>query len=293
MRSLHSSRWAGTDDDGSGWRIRPTPAVRWLLIINCGVFCLQQLFGLVRGNPFESFFQLAAMDNRGIDIRHGCLWQFFTYMFLHGSVLHLLFNLIPLYFFGNEMEATMGSRRFLQMYFLGGVVGGLIWYLFNFDSMVPMVGASGAIFAVMIAFAMVYPHRPITLLVFFVLPITLRARTMVVGTVVISVLYLISGENGGVAHLAHLGGAAVGYLYIKAMGSPGWASFFARPFLRRSQRTSSSSHLKVLNPPPMKKEEFIEQQIDPILDKIARHGIQSLTREERRLLDEARDRLSQ
>ena len=220
-------------------------------------------------------------------VSKGCIWQFFTYMFLHSNIVHLLFNLLMLYFFGSDVESALGSKRLLCMYFLGGITGGLLWYVFNIHSPVPMVGASGAIYSVVIAFGTLYPNRPITLLLFFVLPVTLLAKYLAIGTVVLSLLYLMSEKGGDVAHLAHLGGMAVGYLYVKWAGFTPTSSWFQWP---KYPSPRNPSHLRIL-PSPLKKEEFMEQRIDPILDKIAEHGIQSLTREERRLLDEAKDRL--
>ncbi len=259
----------------------PLPVVRWLLIINFAVFCLQNIFSWMGKNAFDAYLALS-----GNGIAHWFLWQFFTYMFLHADVFHLLFNLLGLYFFGNEVESAIGSKRFIRMYLLGGLVGGFLWYAFNFHHHAVMVGASGAIYAVIIAFATLYPNRPITLLVFFVLPVTLLAKYLAIVVVAISVLYSMSTVDH-VAHLAHLGGMGVGYLFIKSLGtSIPWFSWLK--FLKRHHSTPPS--MEVLRS-KTKKDEFIQEQIDPILDKIAQQGIQSLSREERRLLNEAKDRL--
>jgi len=274
----------GTTEYEIGWGMRPRPVVKWLLIINFAVFCLQSIFMALGKTKFEDFLHLSA-----IDVSQGYLWQFFTYMFLHADVLHLLLNLLMLWLFGVEVELALESRRFLQMYIIGGLVGGLLWYVFSYNSGSSMVGSSGAVYAVIIAFATLYPNRPITLLPFFILPVTILAKYLALIAVAVSVLLSIRGESGGVAHLAHLGGMAVGFLFVKALSSPEWFSGFQR-VQRRERGASSSTRFRVVSPMG-KKDEFIKQQIDPILDKIAEHGIQSLTREERRLLDEAKDRL--
>ncbi len=265
--------------DEVGWAVRPTPAVKWLLAINFAAFVLQKIFGLMGNSLFEQFLKLSAPA-----VHEGCLWQFVTYMFLHGSVLHLLMNLLMLYFFGNEVEFALGPKHFLWIYLGGGLVGGLMWFAFNFHTATSMVGASGAVYAVTIAFATLYPRRPITLLVFFVLPVTLPAKQWAIVAVALSALFSVSDDGGNVAHLAHLGGMAVGYLYIRRLAAPGADGASAAP--RAPRRTTRA--LK----PELLKSEFIARQVDPILDKIAEHGIQSLTREERRVLDEAKDRLS-
>ncbi|MCC7519810.1 MAG: rhomboid family intramembrane serine protease [Verrucomicrobiae bacterium] len=268
--------------DDAGWSVRPTPAVKWLLGINFAVFLLQQVFRAMGNQLFADFLKLSAQK-----IHEGCLWQFVTYMFLHGSVIHLLLNLLMLYFFGNEVEFALGPKHFLVIYFGGGIFGGLTWFAFNFHTATSMVGASGAVYAVALAFASLYPHRPITLLVFFVLPVTLLAKYWALVAVALSVLFLISDDGGNVAHLAHLGGMAVGWLYVRRLRAAA-----AAPSPRPSRRDASGHPPVQTLQPRLRKSEYIARQVDPILDKIAEHGIQSLTREERRILDEAKDRLS-
>ncbi|MFZ4695031.1 MAG: rhomboid family intramembrane serine protease [Verrucomicrobiia bacterium] len=276
--------------DEAGWAVQPTPAVKWLLAINFAAFVLQKIFGLMGNSLFEQFLKLSAPA-----VNEGCLWQFVTYMFLHGSVLHLLLNLLMLYFFGNEVEFALGPRHFLWIYLGGGLVGGLVWFAFNFHTATSMVGASGAIYAVTIAFATLYPRRPITLLVFFILPVTLMAKQWVVVAVALSALFCVSDDGGNVAHLAHLGGMAVGYLYVRRLSAPevvGVPSTSCAPRRFTEGRSPSSSADAGALKSALRKSDFISRQVDPILDKIADRGIQSLTREERRVLDEAKDRLS-
>jgi len=267
-----------------GWGMRPTPVVKWLLILNFAFFCLQGIFAFISNPMFQAFLQLSAAG-----VKQGCLWQFFTYMFLHAGPLHLIFNLLMLYVFGNEVEYEIGPRKFLQMYLLGGVVGGMLWFLFNFNNPVPMIGASGAIYAVIIAFGTLFPDRPITLLLFFVLPVTMLARYWAIVAVGISVVFLMSSDQDNVAHLAHLGGMAVGYLFIKALHHS-----WRMPRLNLTKTFDSSKNLRLVKRQPSEsvlETDFISKKIDPILDKIAEHGINSLTREERKLLEEAKDRL--
>lgn len=270
--------------DEAGWAVRPTTAVKWLLIANFAVFLLQQVFRAMDNQLFADFLKLSAQK-----VHEGCLWQFATYMFLHGSVIHLLLNLLMLYFFGNEVEFALGPKHFLGIYFGGGIVGGLTWFVFNLHTAASMVGASGAVYAVTLAFAALYPRRPITLLVFFVVPITLLARQWAIVAVALATLFSISDDGGNVAHLAHLGGMAVGWLFVRRLAAPKSA---AVPW--PSRRDASRSPDVEAGPPQpgLRKSDYIARQVDPILDKIAERGIQSLTREERRILDEAKDRLS-
>jgi membrane associated rhomboid family serine protease len=282
------STWRSADYE-VGWAMRPTPVVKCLLIANAvvfGLYVLSILIGRISGwTGFGIVWSYLALSPSHIQI--GCLWEIVTYMFLHADVWHIIFNLFGLYFFGNEVESTLGSKRFTQLYFLAGIVGGLAWLFFNFQSPGSTIGASGAVYGVIIAFATLYPNRPVSL---FPFPIVIPAKYLAVGVVLISVFSSILDSSGGVADLAHLGGAAFGYIFVKAYSGATWFSILDKLKLRRKPRLRNVT-LEVYRS-PVKKDEFMRQQIDPILDKIAEHGIQSLTREERKLLDEAKDRLS-
>jgi membrane associated rhomboid family serine protease len=272
-------------DSGFGYGIRPPSAiVKWLLIANLGVFVLQSIFFVFKINIFDYVFGLSSSG-----LSKGFIWQLLTYSFLHGGVLHLFFNLLTLFLFGRDVEDEIGGKRFLTMYLLGAGMGALLWLPFNWSHPSSLLlGASGAICAVLIAFATLAPNRSITLLLFFVFPVTILAKWMAIIFVALEVLFAIRGDQG-IAHLAHLGGAAVGYFYIKALFSDhrfNWGGVKSK--WKASLKTTS--HFKILSPPE-KKEDYMEKKIDPILDKIAKQGMQSLTSEERKILDEARERL--
>jgi hypothetical protein len=139
-----------------------------------------------------------------------------------------------------------------------------------------------------IAFATLFPNREITLLLFFILPVTLKAKYMALIAIAFDVFPLLSGADGGVAYLAHLGGAAFGYLYIKQLGygtTPTWLlrlQRVGRSLRPRRRREDSPTRYD-------SSEEFIRKEVDPILDKIAREGMHSLTRRERKILESAKD----
>jgi len=280
------STW-GESEYRPGWGFSLPPVLKWLLIANFGIFLLQTILRVSGIWWFENMFHLSTRD-----VPRGFLWQFVTYMFLHSGVFHIFWNLVILFFFAPETESGLGSRRFLHMYLLAGIFGGLLWYLvcrlfLPVHLEITVTGASASTYAVIIAFATLYPDRPITL---FPLPITLLAKHLAWLTVLISVLLQVRGEGDAVAHLAHLGGMAVGFLYVKAVRSSYSLPRFQMPRFRMS-KSPEGPKLRVL-PPASQKDEFIQQRIDPILDKIAEKGIQSLTVEERRILDEAKDHLS-
>ena len=141
------------------------------------------------------------------------IWQPFTYMFVHGSVWHLLFNMLGLFLFGTQLERRVGSSEFLLYYLVSGTLAGLLsffvyWLTGTFN--VALIGASGAVFAVLLAFATYFPTA--TILVFGILPV--RAPILVLGYAAIELFNLISRTGGNVAHMTHLFGFAVGFLYL-------------------------------------------------------------------------------
>lgn len=150
----------------------------------------------------------------GIVIENGYIWQVFTYMFAHANFSHLLFNMIGLFFFGTQIERSMGSREFLLFYLLTGTLAGVFsffLYLFTGGYAVILLGASGAVFAVLFAFAVFFPHARI--FVFGILPV--RAPVLVAAYTLIEIFSQVSRVQTGVAHLTHLAGFAFAFLYVK------------------------------------------------------------------------------
>lgn len=248
---------------------RPTLWLK-LVVINVAVFVLQQFVGL------ERWFALT-----GEALWEGKFWQFFTYMFLHGSVLHLLINMLTLMFAGREIEALLGRGRMLAIYLGGGVLGGVLQLLIAGGGQV-LVGASAAVFAVLIAFTTIMPESEIMLLLFFVVPVRMKAKYLALSLVVVSLLFIVSGTGGNIGHVAHLGGALFGWVYARKLG-------YGNPFRLQQYIWARRERLdreKVMSP-----EEFISEEIDPILDKISREGIHSLTRAERKILERGREKI--
>ena len=253
--------------------------VQLIIWVNVIVFFIQLICGAVNFPYFERFLALSANG-----IRRGYVWQLVTYMFLHEGPWHILINLFVLWFFGREVEYFIGPKPFTRLYFAAGIAGALLWLAFNFQTMGVVIGASAAVLGCVIAFATLFPNREVTLLVFFVLPVTMKAKYLALIAVAIDVVPLLQQTNIGVAHLAHLGGAALGYLYIKQLGygqTPRWLLWLQ----------DISARLKPRRRPPreLSPEQYMQEQVDPILDKIAQEGMQSLTRRERKILESARD----
>lgn len=165
-----------------GHGFKSKTAVKQLIIINVVVFFIS--FFLPRPKAYRLFLEIFSVVP--VDIIHKFhVWQLLTYMFLHGGVFHIFFNMLILFFLGRHVEASIGKKGFLKLYFTAGIGAGLIHVLTSMDSAVPMLGASGAVFGVMMAFAMLAPEQPITLLVMFILPITVKAKYLVLGLALI------------------------------------------------------------------------------------------------------------
>jgi len=231
-----------------------------LVLANVAAFFLQQLF-----HPY--FSAIFALVPRAV-VQHFYIWQTVTYMFLHGGFMHLLFNMLILFIFGSTLEMVWGSRRFLKYYIACGVGGGLFSMVFNYNSVV--VGASGAIFGLLLAYAMMFPDNYI--LLWFVIPV--KAKYMVAGLAILE-LYMGTQSSDGIAHFAHLGGAATGLLFFR--------STIAQKF-----RFSVGAKQKWKTYTREKREGDVEQDtdnIDSILDKISAKGYDNLTTTEKRILD--------
>lgn len=255
------------DGYDAGYRVtfpRWSPAVRALVIANVVAFVLQHLLEVFAGVKLSEVFGVRA-DRV---VRDLWLWQVATYMFLHGGLFHLLFNMLAVYFFGTQLEHMFGRRRFLVLYFGGGVVGGLAYCLTQSlaRSMVPAIGASAAVMAILVVCAIHFPHQ---LVFFFFVPVPLRWLAIVL--VGVDLLYSIGPKFTGVAHTAHLGGALFGLLFWRLGPSLAkWSDGVAdRRREQASQRIADA-----------------DRRMDELLAKISREGFDSLTRPERDFLTE-------
>jgi membrane associated rhomboid family serine protease len=287
---------ASTGSAGGQW---PLTYVLMAIIASC--FVVQSLAG-DRGGWIDRNLALS-LDGLG----RGYLWQLLTFQFLHGGLFHLICNLIVLYFFGRALEEHLGRRRFLRLYLGSGVVGGLLQMLFAAVSShfggaaAGVVGASAGVFGLVAAYAALFPDRTLTLLVFFVLPVSLRARTLLwlsIGLAVFGIM--VPGD--GVAHAAHLGGIIAGWGYIRWFigggARAGWGT--SGPSARRPRvlaRTASKDRAPwrrgdAATTDDLPPEEFMSREVDPILDKISAHGFQSLTDRERQILEKARAKIT-
>jgi membrane associated rhomboid family serine protease len=188
-----------------------------LIGVNVLVFLAQSLFPRV-----DSYLALNAVNV----IEHNAYWQFLTYMFAHGGISHLLVNMLGLFIFGSDCERRMGTREFLLYYLLTGALAGAFSFLVYWMTgsyHVFLVGASGALFAVMLAYATFFPDSMIY--IWGILPV--RAPILVLGYTAVEIWSTLFGFSSGVAHLTHLAGFAFAYLYfLVRFGANPWRSFF-------------------------------------------------------------------
>ncbi len=261
-----------------------------LLIINVAVFICQALMSeIAKDVPVDHYLGLSIAG-----LVKGYVWQFFTFQFLHGSVLHLLLNSMGLFTFGYAVEQFLGVKRFVLLYLISGVVGGfvhclggLIWPthfgvivdIFHQLHYTPMVGASAGLFGLIAAFALMFPERDLTIFLFFVLPVTVSAKVLLGVSAGISILGVLI-DKGNVAHGAHAGGMLGGWLML-------------RYFARRPTYETPSTEEKKMRPAKATRMEtdFLSKEVDTILDKISKKGIHSLTDAERNTLEAARKKL--
>ena len=182
-----------------------TPVVRNIIIACVGVYLVQLLFG----NVITLYFSLTPV----LVVERFYLWQFFTYMFLHdrGDLLHLLFNMLSLFMFGCELERHWGGRRFLNYYCLTGVGAGLCVFLLPSNYLTSTLGASGAVYGVLLAYGLTFPDR--ILYMYLLFPLPAKYFVMIIGGIVF--LTALASSNSGVSNAAHLGGMAFGYVYLK------------------------------------------------------------------------------
>jgi membrane associated rhomboid family serine protease len=213
----------GTFSRGYGYQFNISSyfprAIKTLCLICVGVFLLQtfsRLFFGVEGWLFWTYY--FGLSPRGV--LSGFVWQPFTYLFLHAGILHILFNLLYLAMFGADLEHMWGAKRFYTYFFICGLGAGVIDLVVRIAldphlrgvATVPTIGASGAIYGVLLAAAVIMPHRQVWM---FPLPVTISMRLFVIVMGAIEFFLTIGATGDGVSHVCHLGGMLAGYLYLR------------------------------------------------------------------------------
>lgn len=282
----------------------------WFLGVLVGVFVLQKV-GEVFFNSFALLDYGALSSAR---LRQGGIWTPFTYALLHGSPTHLLLNGLGLFFIGRYLQETLGSVRLAWLTLAGALGGALAWLAFHFTRSGSVIGASGIAMTYLGVFACLHPRRSITVLLFFIIPISIQPIWLVTIIGGIDLLGLVTqelpgaGSLYGLAHSAHLGGLAAGclfYRFVLARGRGGSSPVIEPPaWFRKSTSRPAGAYTVDLDAPldagsadmpsstSAGSRDALRAEVDRILDKINLHGFGSLTDAEKRVLDEARHHLS-
>ena len=252
-----------------GWFFRTV--VGWLIIVNVAVYVLEEIIVLhAQPEAFNAIFdRFLALSPRGV-FTHGYVWQLLTYAFLHDpeSIFHVLFNMLCLYWFGREIESVWGPRRFLAFYLTAAVFAAFAFAALHcfWPLRATCVGASGAIMALIMVYALWWPNR--TILFMFLFP--MRVWTFVLIIIGIEAISLLQTADNGVANMAHLAGLLYGYLIVRVAPRLGFSitRFPAEKLsaLREARKAAD------------------ERRLDELLEKVHRQGIQSLAWRERRFL---------
>lgn len=252
-----------------------TPVVKWLLILNLGIFFLDLM---LESKPLQQFGAFTTQSA----VFEGRIWEFITFQFLHGSLQHVLFNSLGLYFFGPWMERWWGSGKFLIFYLLCGAAGAGFFTLLAMFGLVPggyLVGASAGLFGILIGVAVIAPDLRVALLF---PPIELSMRQLAIGLLAIAagtILFKFGNEGG---EAGHLGGAILGFIlmrYPQLLGRGSEISIFRPKALSKPPEPKLRPRSKIAADQ--------DSAVDLILDKISREGFQSLTQKERDILQKA------
>ncbi|MHB1080374.1 MAG: rhomboid family intramembrane serine protease [Prosthecobacter sp.] len=295
--------------------VRDFTAFHVIFGINVAVFLMQFLFetGGVRHPRTGEYMPLGGVSVD--ELTRGNVWTLLTYMFVHGSVMHFALNMMMLWFAGRGVQQLFGSRHFTLIYLLSGVVGAATEMAVNGfvlgDIKTPLVGASAAVFGLLMALAVVLPDEKITAFIYFIIPVQLRLWTLAKGLFIIQLVFGLAGilfhippEGMQIAYFAHLGGAALGWFYARSLGYGGRPLTYAsqwqpaqyqqprKPAMART-RARPASELEIDTVPLASQrqldsvEAWMEEVVNPLLDKMNLHGKDSLTAEELLTLERA------
>lgn len=250
-----------------------TDAIKLLIVLNFIVFVLQtisgqektlhQLFGLV---PKKTWGQMM-------------VWQPLTYMFFHGGFWHVLINMFVLWMFGSEMEKLWGRKEFLKFYFLTGVGSGCVTMLFSLNSLIPVVGASGGVYGILMAYGFIFPNRTVHL--YFLIPIKVKWFVLFIGAIA---FFSSMGTGSEISHITHLSGMIIGYIYLKSN--------------RRWQNLSFIFRKSVgdigywIDEKKQVRRRKAQQEVDRVLDRINEVGYDNLSEDEKNLLYKASEERS-
>jgi membrane associated rhomboid family serine protease len=260
------------------WTQRPRVILLGLLGVNVVAFVAQLFLDAYQPGFVREYLGLS---DRGVHAAYG--WQFLTAIFLHDGPWHLLGNMLILYLLGRDVESIIGQRQFLFLY-LAGAAAGELGHLFLMPATSVLFAASGGVAAVLVAYATILPELELTSMILLLLPVRVKAKYLAYGAFAIAIWGVTLGRSGAVAYSAYLGGIVAGWFYAHLLGF-GRASILQRAL---RQRRVEAERYRAMTP-----DQFISKEVDPILDKISREGLQSLTWTERRTLARAQEKIAE
>ena len=250
---------------------RITPAVKTILFINVGAFFLTLVLP-------RAVYELFALNPPMVI--HGMVWQLVTYQFLHAGLWHIFWNMLMLYMFGVELEEIWGTKPFYTFYFICGIGAGIVQMMFSYSSVA--VGASGALYGILIAYGLSFPTRVLTILLFLVVPVSIRALHLSIILIVITLFSAMSGAQSDIAHFAHLGGLFFGWLCVRfRLHYYDFSYIYSTVMNSMKVKTEKKRHLHLVK---------LDYDVDSLLDKISERGYESLTNEEKEFLARAGDK---
>ena len=252
-----------------------TDAIKFIISINFLIFILQYLSGME--DELFTIFGIVPSKTFG----ELMLWQPFTYLFFHGGIWHVLINMFVLWMFGSELEKFWGKKEFLRFFFITGIGSGLITILFSLSSTNPVVGASGAIYGVLLAYGLLFPNRLVYL--YFLIPIKVKYLVMLIGA--IAFFSSLNPGNSNISHLTHLSGMVIGFIYLRS--SINWNTINHFVIHRKDEIKRHYEEKK------NEQREALKLQVDAILDKINDVGYDNLSESEREFLFKASKKLSE
>lgn len=270
-----------------------------LIAANVIAFIWCQVTGFYFHSAAEFTQTYFVLSDQGL--AHGYIWQLLTFQFLHAGLLHLAGNMVTLFFIGRALEPMLGRRQFLTLYLCSGLVGGVFQSLLGLVFSVfsgPVVGASAGISGLLAAVGALEPDAEF--LAFFLVPV--RAKHLVWFAAIVSAFFILVPVLPQYAHGAHLGGIVAGFLFVRLFVQHRWHMPHWRfpvhrtPPRELAARRANKKAFWNANPIPpaedLTPDEFLQKEVDPILDKISERGIQSLTARERDILEKARSKMN-
>ena len=260
------------------WTQRPRIVLLGLIGVNVIAFVAQVFLDAYQPGFVREYL---AVSDLGVHAAYG--WQFVTATFLHDGPWHLIGNMLILYLLGRDVESIIGQRQFLFLY-LAGVAAGELGHLFLMPATSVLFAASGGVAAVLVAYATILPELELTSTILLLLPVRFKAKYLAYGAFAIALWGVTLDRTGTVAHSAYLGGIVAGWFYAHLLGF-GRASIVQRALRQRRAEVERYRAMTV--------DQFIAEEVDPILDKISREGLQSLTWQERRTLARAQEKIGE